>query len=127
MAQFKASVKYFGIPIVIECDDFKEFHEILAGITEINTDLKTLTNVHGISADNIVLVHRITQSGHTYFEIADSVSGKKITLGEYDQNKQKRAFPFFPKGQGGYFDPVKHKENDRPGENTDNRAREPGY
>ncbi len=104
MIQFECETKYLGKKIVVKSDSFKELHQALAGIADVNMDYARLRQ-KASRPDAVVPHFRNTREGHSYYGCRDALSSKYQDFSEYKTEQAlARGFPFYARGEKGYYD-----------------------
>ena len=98
--QFECTTSYLGKDVTVKTDDFKQLHQAISKIDELNQDANFLAEKSGkkrLSPD-----YRTDQDHNEYFGV--SVKGKSRESVTFGQLREGGLVPFFPKGEDGYYD-----------------------
>ena len=105
---FKAKIKYLGIDLEIESDDFSKMHEAVSGAIELNRSFRYLA--HMVGGDKTLIPFFRVIEGNEFYGVKDSKTGANVTYGTFKEKG--RAIPFFPKGADGYYKPEPRQEDE---------------
>ena len=100
MVQFEARAVYAGREIIVKADTFAELHQALAGIEEMERDAHFLREK---GVEDVIPTYRKDANENEYFGFKGRRDGRNVTFGK---KREGGAFPFFPKGDEGYYDPA---------------------
>ena len=100
MVQFEAQAVYAGREITVKADTFAELHQALAGIEEMERDAHFLREK---GVEDVIPTYRKDANENEYFGFKGRRDGRNVTFGK---KREGGAFPFFPKGEEGYYDPA---------------------
>ena len=98
--QFSCTTSYLGKEVTVTSDDFKQLHEAVAKLDELNQDANFLAKKSGskqLSPD-----YRTDADHNEYYGV--SVKGKSRESVTFGQLREGGLVPFFPKGEEGYYD-----------------------
>lgn len=118
--QFEATTSYLGKTITIKTDDFRQLHQALSKIDELNRDANFLARKAGTK--DLTPDFRRDQEGNEYFGVSVKGSRESVTFG---QLREGGVIGFFPKGQEGYYNPSDPPQRQREGSNGQRQNRPP--
>ena len=108
--RYTTKVNYLGQEIELSTDSFRELHEAMAGIAELNADFRALYAYvraeFGVeNPRSITAAYRVDSDENEYYGVTCGRTHCDITYGQ--SRSKDRTIPFFPKGQENVFDPRK--------------------